>query len=662
MKTVSAPASRVLLALLVPLVLASALLVTSSPAGAIVVTQGGPPATGAGSGGGGGANYTCNGGNPSPAGPNGGYDWPFPLCTYNPWNPQSVVGNLGLCPTGWDVYHFYGNSANPGAVQAWTVTRAAVHNSCDPRTAVAATVFSPTPIDSSNNAADPAIAPLLGQNGSEFTRQSGPGGDLGNPVYTTFDGNYTSGGNYFGAGANCASLQTNNTADVVAIFQGLATNPSTVAPAAAQWAHNFMLSSDPSAPGYVSWLWAAGNNAPAANMEMNLNRAASIPNVWTPDASTWAALAANYGNGVPACTSGYQFAPTATQANPTPSKAIYGTCIIPVQRAAVPWQDNQGHINPGYVANGGDRYVVGYGGDGPSVGSYDGTAHAAWRAVIAGEIGTRWFNHGADPTPVVGGPYGSNNPTIYPSGWDSFLQASTAASANAYCADGAGTVGTNTPGSPPGDTGGTIPIKVLTPTVAQNIGIGSGVLVAGGHLNPQAITVTPGTWTCQNCSQVVNAPADTATSLTVTVHIASTNGYTDFTPYASPGWTLTASAPGADNFTFSATCARVVGNNGTTDDFPAAGQCAAINHSIPITLGFLSATKASQTIVSTIVSASGTWVTYGAGCANHIGATVNGQLTSLCQHPYTSQTYGLTLGAPSVSTVYGATAVPGNIG
>jgi hypothetical protein len=267
------------------------------------------------------------------------------------WDGVSMLSSRQgstICPAGWDVWRFYGSTASPGVVSAWTASRIAVTdtNNCNPNTTPTRGVsLVPNPMDAGVKVPtlDPAaiehptvtlaqLAARLGPLGSiatavgpEYpaispdicTATSAKPTTWGLPVYrmnygagtryacspATISGqsNYTSGVPFASSSSSCASLQVADQSSVKQIFnemwQHFANPNGAIQPSQAdyQWAMDYFTSPSASDPGYTWWLTNASSpvrgNFAFADLMMNINPAvtnASLPVIGAPRTLTQA--------------------------------------------------------------------------------------------------------------------------------------------------------------------------------------------------------------------------------------------------------------------------------------------------------------------------------------------------------------------------------------
>jgi len=307
---------------------------------------------------------------------------PFVPCVTNHNDGIAQVLTKGLCPTGWDVWRFYGSSADPSKVISYTTSRITItnYNNCKSTVAQGSAYASiPNPADATGTmpSKSPGINSLAMYAGLEYPCSTGC--SASNPYVSTLPSSInhavyrvnnnidpatgkpypsgTTGGTYttydtFQHSGSCSSLQVNNVAQVRDIFTTLANGGSTttqLSPAILQWAANYWSGLDPASPGFTWWLTSpqspARGNVNYADYMMNLNPSLTAADLGInplsppqyPTPKIWQQLASHFGSGLPTCSSSYQFLTIPKAGDPEPAEPIMGVCIIPIERAAQPF-------------------------------------------------------------------------------------------------------------------------------------------------------------------------------------------------------------------------------------------------------------------------------------------------------------------------------------
>ena len=563
-----------------------------------------------------------------------GYAYGFSLCTYDKWTKQwAGVGNggsSGMCPTGYDVWHFYGQGVGAAPVVVTAARINIVETPCS-TVPVHAVTFSPSP-------ADAGPGPLWDLAGSwlpTFPLISG-GGSVGPTTYlTSFGGasfpTYTNGpSNFSWTNNSCASLENPDPAQERTIFHMMADGslqPSGDPGASASndaysWATSYWDGGGSvNHADYLSTAWNTGNDLAKINTLMNLNPA--TPNLVTASESDrWTALAANFGYGTQACSSPWQFVTNATQANPNPKpsqKTSYGTCIIPIERPSATWfRDTTRYPgqnwNPEFLTSKPDAYYIGNG----AQGGYDN-----WRAAIKTEVWNRPDNgylvaqHYADPTSLSGGDTRNNQ------------LAAEDASTYAQCIAGATSQAV---------------VPQANPTATQTVRLDVPTLSAGGSLSPQTITMKPRAWLCTALCKSAGGINAAPKSLSFDLKVTSTSGYNQCT--SDPATTTGAAAQNCQFYVkqspaVTQTCDTFFGDlGGGHQGIGIDPTCPAVSAPRTWTVYFYAATQQGQSVTFDVApGAKGTFVTYDDSFTN-VPYTLFGvpvQVPSYKQHvwPYT---------------------------
>jgi hypothetical protein len=513
----------------------------------------------------------------------------FSLCHDTAGDTEAVVTKGGsktangyqLCPTGFTVWRFYSESSAPGTVEGYSISRAYQIMDCH-QTAVTGLFTTPDHADTGS----PETPAFISSSSPEFPSTSDNGAGVGGTVYSSaIDPNaITTNATEATYGASCASLESaGNTAAVDAVFKAMAAGTATDSQTA--FANGY----------WNDYISGEGSNVVTRNYLMNLNP--NTPNL-TNETTAWTTLAQDYGAGVPACSSAYQFIPPSTGLDQT--NGVEGVCTMPVDVSTQEWENVTKTLATGKTVtiynqlsdtSGGNRYVAQTGSNStvPGSGAVEGSGSpaatstgffATWRADIATSV----ENQPLTVDPTTGATYYAGSPY---SGIQNFLplgspqdrsQAAAVASGDADCTAFTSSIpavdstttttsSTTTTTKPPSTTTTTAPY-IPPPSTGPSMTITpkAPVLSAGGALHPNKVTVTIGPFSCNgaSCDPDGIGPA-TLSSVTATPKITATGNYQDFWIDGSPNEKPTSDGNGEYSFTLPA--ATSVGPHTYTIDF-----------------------------------------------------------------------------------------------